>query len=131
MCIGQESPSTITLNQTQGDNITAGNVFCHNISSVIEFTCIGVKVPFLQWQRNSQTLYTFTLNDNSGISKYVLNFSLFLDSNSMTAFANMSSRLVANLSDLRSGDEIKCIYNIDAGIKAIKTIDYSIVCKLL
>ena len=132
MHLGQNSQAVITLNQTKGDNITSGRVFCHDISSTIEFTCTGVRVPFLQWLRNSKNIASFIVTESSNNNKSAPPFTLFLDaavldSNSHIG-GNMTSRLVGNLTDLKNGDKIQCSA---IGVNDSLTVDYSTVCKYL
>ena len=81
---------------------------CPNIS--VEFTCIATEVTFLNWFRNENEIEDYNSQASPG-RNLIPPYTLFLDRVSVfpgRAEANFSSRLVANLSDLRSGDIISC-----------------------
>lgn len=93
---------------TPGD-IVNGGVVCPNLYPV-EITCVGVEVTLLEWERNENRLNIFTAEDNEGrVLQPEGPFTLFLDSISrQNSRANMTSRLVSNISNLMSGDRIIC-----------------------
>ena len=92
-----------------------GGVVCPNLHRPVEFTCVGVEVNFLEWQRNGNSINVFTSNSNEGKVLQEGPFTLFLDSiiRSGGGTRNMTSRLVVNVSDLTIGDRITCIENMD------------------
>ena len=81
---------------------------CPNIS--VEFTCIATEVAFFDWYRNGMEIEDFNSGDPIGMI-VVAPYTLFLDivrRFSSNVLANFKSRLVVNLSDLMSGDNISC-----------------------
>ena len=90
-------------------DVTSGEAVCPNTS--LEFTCVGVEVGFLEWDRNGIEIEDFNAGDSEQTEEFVYPFTLFLDMVSVvppSSIANFTSRLVVNLSDLMSGDEISC-----------------------
>lgn len=76
----------------------------------MEFTCSGIEVSFLEWQRNGESIGTFTRHSNGSEVQRVGPFVLILDSITMRSTgANVTSRLVGNISDFISGDRITCV----------------------
>ena len=76
----------------------------------MEFTCFGIEVSFLQWQRNGTSLGAFTSASSEDDFQREGPFTLFLDSITTRAtVANMTFRLVVNISNLISGDRITCV----------------------
>ena len=91
--------------------VTSGEAVCPNTS--LEFTCVGVKVSFLDWDRNGMEIRDFNAGDSGQTVLFVHPFTVFLDmvtivSVSSVTIANITSRLVVNISDLMSGDQISC-----------------------
>ena len=95
---------------TSSVNITSGAALCHNMQPVV-FTCTTVDVSFLSWQRNREEIEpNFNIGDTprSVVSSL---YTLFLDEihvGQLRQVANMSSRLVVNLTDLMDGDKVTC-----------------------
>ena len=91
--------------------MTSGKAVCPNTS--LEFTCVGVEVGFLDWNRNGMEIGDFDASDSEQAEVFVHPFTLFLDmitivqTGSVTE-ANFTSRLVVDVSDLMSGDQISC-----------------------
>ena len=95
---------------TSSVNITTGASLCRNMQPVV-FTCTTEDVSFLSWQRNREEIEpNFNIGDTprsvvSGL------YTLFLDEihvGQLRQVANMSSRLVVNLTDLMDGDKVTC-----------------------
>lgn len=76
----------------------------------MEFTCIGVEVGILQWDRNDERIDVFTsLSENGSVLQQSGPLTLFLDSITRSGDGyNMTSRLVSNISNLNSGDRMQC-----------------------
>ena len=95
---------------TSSVNITSGAALCRNIQPVV-FTCTTVDVSFLSWQRNREEIEpSFNIGDTP---RNVVSgpYTLFLDGihvGQLRQVANMSSRLVVNLTDLMDGDQVTC-----------------------
>ena len=90
-------------------DVTSGGLLCPNIT--VEFTCTATEVAFLNWFRNGIEIEDFNFADNHPQMLVVPPYLLFLDT--VTIFpsglqANITSRLVVNLSELMSGDNISC-----------------------
>ena len=91
-------------------DVTSGGDVCPNLS--VEFTCIAIEVPFFSWSRNGMEIEDFNSDDPLGMSPNVNPpYSVFLDmvTVSPSLLGNFTSRLVVNLSDLMSGDDISCL----------------------
>ena len=91
--------------------MTSGGVLCPNI--FVNFTCIATEVGFLDWFRNGVEIADFSAGDQMQMI-VVPPYTVFLDTVRRfpsTALANFTSRLVVNLSDLMSGDNISCSQN--------------------
>ena len=80
-------------------------------SASVEFICNATEVAFLDWFRNGMEIKDFDAADPAGmivIPPYIV----FLDTKRRfplnNILANFTSRLVVNLSDLMSGDNISC-----------------------
>ena len=104
---GQE-PS-VSLTHITPVDILNGEVICPIYA--VEFTCIGIKLGSLGWQRNGLNIGgTFSAGiSNEGDIQQVGPLTLLLDSiTTLNSVANMTSRLVANISNLSSGDTITC-----------------------
>ena len=87
---------------------TSGGDVCPSAS--VEFTCIATEVAFLSWLRNGMEIEDFNFADTRGMI-VVPPYTVSLDTVRRfpsTALANFTSRLVVNLSDLMSGDNISC-----------------------
>ena len=84
-------------------------MICPNIH-LVEVTCVAFEVTVLQWQRNGADIGGgFTAVSVMGDIQPVEPFTLILDSiTTRTPFSNMTSRLMANISNLISGDRIEC-----------------------
>ena len=90
---------------TSPGDVTSGNTICPNAE--VELTCIGVSVTASTWRRNGVDIDSF--NVLSGLGRREQDpFITFLDVNTGNP-ANMTSRLVFNVSDVMSGDTIDCI----------------------
>lgn len=83
----------------------------------MEFTCVGIEVNSLEWERSQMVLVIISgRSANEGMVPTQNGpFTVFLDSITRNdGGANMTSRLVGNISDLISGDTIKCAeFNIE------------------
>ena len=102
MIVGQ-APVSLTL--TSPVDTTSGNTICPNTK--VEFTCMGVSVTASTWQRNGMDIESF--NVLSVLGRFEQDpFITFLDVNTGDP-ANMTSRLVFNVTDVMSGDTINCI----------------------
>ena len=101
--------SSISITRIIPNDVLNGGVICPNLYPV-EFICIGVEVTALQWQRNGAFIGgAFTGFSNEGDVQQLGSLTLFLDSIiTRNVAANMTSRLVGNISNLISGDRIKC-----------------------
>ena len=92
--------------------ISGGAVCSNNIIPPIEFTCIAVEVSFLDWQINGTGIQpTFNIGDNP-MTVNTGPYSLSLDrisADPIRPVANMTVRLVANISSLPSGHRITCL----------------------
>ena len=89
------------------DVISGGDV-CPNTS--VEFTCNATEVAFLRWLKDGMEIEDFSSLDPIGMV-VVPPYTVSLDTVRRfpsTALANFTSRLVVNLSDLMSGDNISC-----------------------
>lgn len=67
-------------------------------------------MTILQWQRNEVNIGgSFNSNFNNGAIQQEDSFTLILDSiTTRELVANITSRLVTNISNLESGDQIRC-----------------------
>ena len=75
----------------------------------MEFTCVGVEVSFLEWRINEMRIDIITGNSNEGAVLQHGPFTLFLDSITRRGGrANMTSRLIASISNLIIGNTIRC-----------------------
>ena len=102
--------SSTRIDHITPNNILLGGVVCPNLYPV-EFTCIGIEVGGLVWRRNRTNIGgAFVAGISSeGNSQQAQGFILFLDSiTTRNSVANMTSRLVGNISNLISGDRITC-----------------------
>ena len=105
--IGQVS--SVSLIRITPNDVLNGGLICPN-SYPVEFTCIGIEVSFLLWQRNRTSLGAFTGSSSEDDFQREGPFTLFLDSIATRAnVANMTSRLAVNISNLISGDRIICV----------------------
>ena len=79
-------------------------------------------MTILQWQRNGVNIgggFSFTFNN--GAVQEEDSFTLILDSiTTRNTVANMTSRLVTNISTVNSGDRIGCV----AAVQDTRTLDY-------
>ena len=84
--------------------------------------CVGIEVALLQWRRNEMNIGgTFSIAFNNGDVQQVDSFTLILDSiTTRNTVANMTSRLVTNISNLNSGDRIGCV----AIMQNTRTLNY-------
>ena len=98
---------------------------CPNLYPV-EFTCVGIEVNSLEWERSQIVLaFISSRNANEGMVPTQNGpFTVFLDAITRNDDgANMTSRLVGNISDLISGDTIKCAgFNVED----IVTLDFTL-----
>ena len=97
---------SINLNSSM-DVISGGDV-CPNVT--VNFTCDATEVAFLRWLRNGVVIEAYNSADPIGMI-VVPPYNVSLDAVRRfpsTALANFTSRLVVNLSDLMSGDNISC-----------------------
>ena len=104
---GQQS--SITITHISPIDIINGGIICPR---PVEIICIGVEVIVLQWLRNETNIGVFTSTGfSSGNIQREEPFTLILDSITRrdNSVANMTSRLMANISTLNSGDTIACI----------------------
>ena len=120
LSIGQVSPS-ITLTRITPNSIISGGIVCPNLYPV-EITCVGIEVPVLQWRRNEMNIGGgFSIASNNGNVQQADSFTLILDSiTTRNIVANMTSRLVTNISTLNSGDRIGCV----AVMQDTRTLNY-------
>ena len=97
-------------------------MICPNVQ-LVETTCVGIEVSVLQWQRNESSIGGgFSAASNRGDSQQVEPFTLIIDSiTTRNIVANMTSRLMANISNLISGDRIGCA---TVGMEDIRTLNY-------
>ena len=101
--------------------VVNGGVVCPNLYPV-ELTCVGIDVSFLRWERNGTMIGTFTGLDSKGGILRRDPFTIFLDSiTNVGGRANMTSRLVGNVSNLISGNRITCA---DIGDENAVTLSY-------
>ena len=121
--------SSITLTRISPSDIINGGVICPNFYPV-EITCVGIEVYFLQWQRNGTNIGgSFTSASNNGQVQPEDLFTLILDSittriiTNNIMVANMISRLIANISNVNSGDRIGCTAT---GVQDTITLNYTL-----
>ena len=110
--------------------VVNGGVVCPNLYTV-EFTCVGVEVSFLEWQRNRMRIDIFTTNSNEGeVLQPEGPLRVVLDSITRRGGrANMTSRLIGNISNqLDSEDIISCI-ETHPEIEATATLQYTLIGK--
>ena len=92
-------------------DVTSGTAVCSNIPPV-EVSCIALEVSFLDWQVNGENIQpTFNIGDNP-VTVNSGPYRLSLDrisADSVRPVANMTIRLVANISSLPSGYRITCL----------------------
>lgn len=108
MLIGQVSSST-SLELTSSVDVTSGGIVCPNTR--VEFTCKGVAINSLSWQRNTIEIGAVTLFSEAGSTRQMGAFTIFIDSvslNTTERLGNMTSRLVFILSNVNSTDQIHC-----------------------
>ena len=104
---GQTS-SSVRLSNISPIDVVNDGIVCPNVYPV-EFTCIGVEVGILQWDRNDQRIDVFTSLSEKGSVLQDGPLTLFLDSIIRSGSGyNMTSRLVTNISNLNTGDRILC-----------------------
>ena len=106
-------------------DLTAGKEVCLNTPTV-EFSCVGQEVSFLAWQRNGVEIepnfhigrLPGTYNSTNGP------YTLFLDNVTDVEMrvANITTRLLVNISYLMSGDEIVCA---TLGMNSSKILNYT------
>ena len=104
--------------------MTSGKAVCPNTS--LEFTCVGVEVSLLDWYRNGMEIEDFNAGDMAQKEVFIHPFILFLDIVSiapMSSVANITSRLVANIFDLMSGDQISCS---QLAVESSKILNYTL-----
>ena len=91
--------------------MTSGAAVCSNIPPV-EISCIAVEVSFLDWQINGENIQpTFNIGDNPmtvNSGPYRLSLDR-ISADPVRPVANMTIRLVANISSLPSGYRITCL----------------------
>ena len=107
MLVGQMS--SISLVQTSPVDVTSGATVCPNTR--VEFTCIGVMISFMTWQRNGVDIESFTTRSNVPSKVTQRFFTVFLDMLTASAdfsSANLTSRLVFDLNSVNSADRITC-----------------------
>ena len=101
--------SSISLAQTIPVDVTSGATVCPNTR--VEFTCIGVMIGFMIWQRNGSEIESFTTLSDAPREVTQRSFTVFLDILSASAdssSANFTSRLVFDLNSVNSADRITC-----------------------
>ena len=77
----------------------------------MEFTCIGVMIGVLLWQRNGSEILTFSTLSDAPREVTQRSFTVFLDmlsASDVSSSANFTSRLVFDLYSVNSGDRITC-----------------------
>ena len=120
--VGQTSLTTLTLSSSV--DVASGGAVCPNISPV-EFTCVAVQVIFLEWRINTTQIGSLTLNEDEGrvfqTEKFAFSLEKITVSNNR---ANMTSRLVVDISNLANGDQIICIS--EAQVQDTETINYTV-----
>ena len=90
----------------------------------MEFTCVGINVGFLRWERNGTGVGTFTGRDSEGTIMHQDPFTFVLDFvENIDGRANMTSTLVGNISSLVSGDRITCA---DIGDEMAISLNYTL-----
>ena len=123
---------SLTLLLTSSENVTSGDTVCSNIPTV-EFTCIGLEVIYLEWQRNGMEIINaeFDYIDKAPVVTHSGPFTVFLDavvSDKSIYVANITSRLTFNITDMISQDQISCRTN---GNKiTTMALDFSLKCGL-
>ena len=119
-------PTMITLTQTSSVNVTSGQAVCPSI--LVEFTCIGIDVSFLEWQINGAELQpNFDIGDSAPMEAPSGPYTLYLDAisvNNVDRVANMTIRFHANISNLNSGDQLSCATRFVAIMSSV--FDYAI-----
>ena len=95
---------------TSSMDITSGEAICLNTQPVI-FTCVAVEASFLSWQRNGEEIEpSFNIGDTP---RTVVSGPYILSLDEIHAVglrqANMTSRLVINLTDLMNSDQVVCM----------------------
>ena len=97
------------LSLVSSTDVTSGQEVCPQI---IEFSCAGIEVSFLEWQRNGIEIEPNFHIGNSAPSEQTNGlYTVILeaiDVDQTRRVANMTTRLVINISSLMSGDEIVC-----------------------
>ena len=89
-------------------DVMSGGDVCRSQS--VDFTCVTTEVAFFTWLRNGVEIEDFNAADLIGMI-VIPPYTVFLDTIRRfpsSALANFTSRLVVNLSDLMSGDNISC-----------------------
>lgn len=108
LCFKLGTPS---ISLSTSVDVTSGDAVCSNIPPV-EFTCVAVEVSFLDWQVNGVNIQpTFNIGDNPltvSSGSYILSLDR-ISADQMRPVANMTVRLVANISSLPSGHRITCL----------------------
>ena len=106
-------------------DVSSGEPLCPNIS--VELTCVATRVAFLDWRINNSDIVDFNAGDSPSPTGMIFTpYTVFLDVVnliSMTSNANITSRLVVNLSDLMIGDHISCSH---LGLNDSVTISYTL-----
>ena len=94
---------------TSSVNITSGEAICPNTQPVV-FTCVAVEASFLSWQRSGEEIEpNFNIGDTPRtVVSGPYNLSLDEIHVGLRQVANMTSRLVINLTDLMDGDRVTC-----------------------
>ena len=92
-------------------DVTSGAAVCSNIA-LVEISCVAVEVSFLDWQINGENIQpTFNIGDNPmtvNSGPYHLSLDR-ISADPVRPVANMTIRLVANISSLPSGYHITCL----------------------
>ena len=115
MLIGQML--SISLAQTSPVDVTSGATVCP--STRVEFTCIGVMISFMIWQRNGSEILSFSTRSNAPSEVIQRSFTVILDKITASAdfsSANLTSRLLFDLYSVTSGDRITCAATQSSGI---------------
>lgn len=107
MICAESAAPLVTL--TSSVNVTSGEAVCPNTQPVV-FICVAVEASFLSWQRNGEEIEpNFNIGDTP---RTVITepYTLSLDKIhvGLRQVANMTSRLVINLTDLMNGDQVTC-----------------------
>ena len=104
-------------------DVMSGGALCPYNS--VEFTCVATGVTFINWQANNRRIAGFNAGQQHA-QEFSPPYTVFLDEvnvDMMTELANMTSRIVVNMSDLVTGVQLSCS---QLSIKRVLNISYVI-----